>query len=206
MNVSGIVLAGGHSRRFGSPKALATIQAESLLQLVVSALGAVCDEVLVVCGPGSELPDAVSTKPLRLVEDRIQDAGPLAGIASGLAACRAPLAFLAPVDAPGLSVPLLRWLIDQLWDDNDAVVAVVGGRPQPLQAVLRRSAAWPAAESLLESGERRALALVEALRTRFIEEPELRLHDPELLTFASANTPSELAAIAASLERLYQDG
>ena len=49
------MLVGGASTRFGSPKALATIDGESFVDRAKRILGEACDEVLVV-GKAGELP------------------------------------------------------------------------------------------------------------------------------------------------------
>jgi molybdopterin-guanine dinucleotide biosynthesis protein A len=197
--VSAILLAGGRSSRFGSSKAFVQVGGVSLLQWMVNLLASVCDEVIVVGAHGRPLPDAASVKPLRLVYDEVPEAGPMGGLHAGFQAARHELILTAPVDAPGLQTVLLDWLLHQIWDEDEAVVPVVAGRAQVLQAVYRRSAALHASDELLQEDRLRVLDLVEALNARFVEEPQIRVHDPGLLSFSPANTPEEMAALLARL-------
>ena len=75
-HVSGIVLAGGASKRFGSDKLEATLEGRSLLGRAIDAVAAVSTEVIVVVAPGDDrlLPDA-GTVPVRRAEDPETPAG-----------------------------------------------------------------------------------------------------------------------------------
>lgn len=79
--VLGVVLAGGQSRRFGSDKALAEFDGQTLLARAVAALSQWC-ELVVVAGRDEA--------PARTIADRPgPDMGPLGGLAGGLHFARA---------------------------------------------------------------------------------------------------------------------
>src|SRR4029077_5743337 len=71
VRVLGVIIAGGRSSRFGSDKALATIDAESMLDRIRRKLSQQVDDVVVV-GRGG-VPDQPAP-----------DLGPLGGLAGGL--------------------------------------------------------------------------------------------------------------------------
>lgn len=139
--LTGILLVGGASSRFGSPKALARFEDEPLAERAWRLLGEVCDERLLVGGDG--LPDPGT--------------GPVAAIAVGLRAAAHEVAVVIPVDMPLLTPAALRLLASAC---RDAAVAQAG--PLPC-AVARRTAA------AFETGERRLRAVLEGLDTARVE-------------------------------------
>jgi molybdenum cofactor guanylyltransferase len=173
--LTGILLVGGASRRFGSPKALASLDGETLAERAWRTLGRVCDVRLAV-GKHGEL-----DLPFPTLDD---DAGgiraPLVGIVAGLRATATDVAIVLPVDVPLVSPSDLRALADVLTD-----TAVEAAVPQtgPLPCALRRSALPELARRL----DRRQLALRDAfdvLATRVVE------LDPAVL--ANVNTRADL--------------
>jgi molybdopterin-guanine dinucleotide biosynthesis protein A len=139
--LTGILLAGGASARFGSPKELAEYEGETLADRAWRLLGDVCDERFAV-GPGG-LADPGT--------------GPVAAIAAGLRAATHELVVVIPVDMPLLTGEALRLLVEAC---RDAAVAQIG----PLPCALTR-AVLPA----FETGERRLGAVLDGLDTARIE-------------------------------------
>jgi molybdopterin-guanine dinucleotide biosynthesis protein A len=72
------------------------------------------------------------------------------------------------------------------------------GRLHPLCGVYRTSVAETAAE-LLDAGQRRPLALLQAVNTRTIAADLARTVDPDLSSLVNVNTPEEFQALTASL-------
>src|SRR5438067_9531933 len=86
MQVGGIVLCGGQSKRMGRPKAWLPFGGELLLPRVVRILQQVVSPIVVVAAPGQDvppLPDRIS-----IVRDPEEGRGPLQGLAAGLEALR----------------------------------------------------------------------------------------------------------------------
>ena len=92
-DLTGLVLAGGRSRRMGTDKALLTVDGRPLVSHVATRLATLCPTVLVAPGP---------RRLLQVVwpqdDDRIAGAGPLAGILGGLAAATTPLVAVVAAD------------------------------------------------------------------------------------------------------------
>jgi molybdopterin-guanine dinucleotide biosynthesis protein A len=139
--LTGILLVGGASTRFGSPKELASYEGETLADRAWRLLGDTCDERLSV-GPGG-LADPGT--------------GPVAAIAAGLRAGSREIAVVVPVDMPLLTADALQALADAC---RDAAVAQRG--PLPC-AVARRM--LPA----FETGERRLRTVLDGLDTAHVE-------------------------------------
>lgn len=128
-DLTGLVLAGGASRRMGSDKALLDVDGLPLVHHVAQRLATVCTTVLVAAGP-RRLPDL----PWKQVDDHAAGEGPLSAIIGGLGAATTPLVAVVAVDMPHVEPAVLVSLADA-WDGRPAVVPVVAGRPQPLHAV-----------------------------------------------------------------------
>lgn len=138
---TGLVLAGGQSRRFGrQDKALAELGATPLLVRVVESVATAVDEVLVSCRPAQvdSFERVLGSSPVdELVVDQTPGAGPLAGIAAGLDTAAGTYAAVVACDMPFVDARFLTGLFDRARADGvDAVVPVqTDGQVQPLQAV-----------------------------------------------------------------------
>jgi molybdopterin-guanine dinucleotide biosynthesis protein A len=139
--LTGILLAGGSSSRFGSPKALAEYEGETLADRARRLLAEACDEQLAI-GPGG-LADPGT--------------GPVAAIAAGLRAASHELAVVIPVDMPLLTPDALRLLARAC---RDAAVAQRG----PLPCAFARCT-LPA----FETGERRLRTVLDGLDLARVE-------------------------------------
>ena len=169
--LTGILLVGGASTRFGSPKARARLGEETLGERAWRVLGETCDERLAV----GKRDDGLAL-PFDLVDDGTDTRAALAGIVAGLRAASAERAVVLAVDMPLVTPALLRELAAV-----DADAAAPHGHPLPL--ALRR-ASLPVLERRLDEGR---LALHEALD----ELGAVRLDLDEAL-LANVNTPDEL--------------
>lgn len=169
--LTGILLVGGASTRFGSPKALARLGGETLAERAWRVLGEVCDEQLAVGkrADGLELP-------FELMDDGTETRAALAGVVAGLRAAPTELAVVLPVDTPLVPSGLLRELAEAC---ADAAVTQTG----PLPAAFRKTA-LPALERRLAAG---TLALHEAL-----DELETRQVEVDAALLTNVNTPDEL--------------
>jgi molybdopterin-guanine dinucleotide biosynthesis protein A len=172
--LTGILLVGGASRRFGSPKALATFDGETLAVRAWRTLGRACD-VRIAVGRRDEL-----TLPFPILDDGAVDVrAPLVGIVAGLRASTTDVTVVLPVDVPLVRPGDLRALAEAC---ADAAVSQTG----PLPCALRRTA-LPVLEQRLE---RRELTLRDAFATLATEVVAL---DPGSLT--NVNTPADLDAL-----------
>ena len=169
--LTGVLLVGGASSRFGSPKPLARLDGETLAARAWRTLGEACDERLAVGkrADGLELP-------FPLVDDGTDTRAALAGIVAGLRATRTELAVMLPVDAPLVTSGLLR-------DLAAACADAAAPRDDPLPAAFHRRA-LPVLERRLREGR---LALHEAL-----DELDTKRVEVDATLLANVNTPDEL--------------
>ena len=166
--LTGVLLVGGASSRFGSPKALALFEGETLAERAWRVLDEACDEVIAV-GKAS---DAL---PLRLpiVDDGSSERAPIYGVIAGLAAATHDVVVVLPVDCPRMSVSAIRAL-------GEAVAVPQTG---PLPGAYSRS--------MLSELEARAAR--GALSLRGVNPTELEV-DETLL--ADVDVPDDLARIS----------
>ena len=166
-----MLLVGGASRRFGSPKALIELDGELLHDRGRRVLAAVCDEVLVV-GKAGELQFDV-------LDDDAEVRAPIAGVVAGLRAAAHEVAVFLPVDCPRVTPELIAALGAAC---RDAAVPQTG----PLPGAWAKSA-LPLLEQRLREGP---LALYRTYADLEVVEVEV---DPALV--ADVDTPNDLAAL-----------
>lgn len=203
--VAGIVLIGGRSRRMGSDKAALVFDGETLLQRTVRALAEVADEIVVVRAPGRALPEVVSDRPVRVVDDPVEGEGPLVGMATGLAAVSAPVAIVVGVDMPFLQAPLLRLLVERVTAGSRWVLPIAEHRPQPLCSAFARDA-LPVLRAHIAVGDRAPMAVAAELGMTRLTPEEWQSVDPEGLSFVDVDTPEEFAAAQARLDAIARRG
>ena len=189
VGVTGIILAGGKSKRLGRDKALLPWpreeSAETLLGHVHAVVASVCDETLVV-GNRADLTG------FTVVPDVSPVKSSLTGLVSGLQAAATPLALAVACDMPFLNGALLSALAAGATDEWDAVAPVVRQEPETLHTVYHKRC-LPAAAEMLRSGDLKLGRLMQRLRVRRVAADEVRRFDPELASFSNINTPQELA-------------
>lgn len=130
---TGLVLAGGHSRRFGEDKARFEVDGQPMVERVVDTLAAVVQPVLVSVGERGN--SFTGLRNVSYVVDHYKDAGPLAGLHAGLQEIQTPWLLAIACDMPFLEAETLRWLLAARPPEADAVVAKTpDGRLHPLCA------------------------------------------------------------------------
>ena len=200
-SVTGIVLAGGRSRRLGQDKALLpwpeANSATTLLAHVHALLATVFAEVLVV-GNREDLAE------FRVVPDVAPVQSSLTGLVSGLQAAQTPLVLAVACDMPFLDVRLLRALIASATAEWDVAAPLVRCEPETLHTVYRRRC-LPVAQAMLQAGDYRLGRLLGKLRVRTMPVEEVRRFDPALASLENINTPHELATARARARRLTRD-
>src|ERR1700687_2336183 len=187
-NATAVVLTGGKSSRMGRPKAWLLFDDEPLIVHIIRTLHSMFSEVVVVAAPDQELP----AMPVTLVRDELAYQGPVGGIYYGLQAAGEECSFVTSCDAAFLNPRLISHLVSQI-SNYDIVVPFWQNRLQPLHAVYRRSV-LPLLEGQLERGELRPVYLFDKVRTRRIDEDEVRRFDSEGWSFFNMNTPQDYGA------------
>ena len=173
----------------GSPKAELKFGDSTLLQRIVTELARAFIDIVIVAGTTGLSPAAGTFPAVVIIKDKSEYEGPLLALARGLSAIRNDAAFVCSCDVPLLNVNVATALCAML-GEYDAVVAEIGGRPQPLHAVYRKNCV-AAIDAMLRRGQTRLTSLAESVSTLRPKETELRAIDRNLQSFTNVNTPEE---------------
>lgn len=201
--ISGIVVAGGVSRRLGQDKRALRLWGEggpTLLEHTVGVLAPLCAELIVVLNDSQAWPQLQVT----LVADAYPDAGALGGIATGLRVARHDYALVVAADMPLLDADLLAAMLARPRTYQALVPRTPHGKTrnalgfEPLHAVYSQ-ACLPVLRAMLDAGERRVVDFLAHIRVEVFE-PSLT-HDAAHYreSFTNINTPADLAAVQARL-------
>jgi molybdenum cofactor guanylyltransferase len=169
----------------GRDKALLPWAERTLLEHALARLRAVCADVRILAGAEARYAGygaAVQT-------DLVRDAGPLGGVHAGLENLGAPFGLFLGVDTPLVPPSLLAALVAAA-AGFDAVVPVVGGRPEPLCAVYGRSCLHPV-QRRLAAGERKMTCFWPDVRVRTVADDELAAFGDPREMFRNLNTPED---------------
>ncbi|MHA6481434.1 molybdenum cofactor guanylyltransferase [Paenibacillus sp. strain BS8-2] len=193
----GLILAGGQSSRMGQDKALLVIDGHTLLGRLIGAMRVALSGDIVIAVHSSEREalyrERLGTLPqgVRFVYDRIPEAGPLGGLAAGLASLPAGYAYVAACDSPELSPSWVARLLAEASAEQG--VRVVAARGEPLHA-LYHTEAFGLAEEALALGDYRLRLLLRRLNAK-----ELELGEREKAAYGlfNLNTPEQFESYLA---------
>lgn len=190
LRTAGLLLAGGRSSRFGAEKAVAPFVGHLMMDSVLRRFDALA-ACAVSARPGSAAAGRAQALGLPVLHDAIEaPAGPLAGVAAGLAWAKAAnfkALATAPCDAPLLPLDIFPVLLASM-GDAPAAMAVTNSGEHPLCAVWRIEMAEYIAAEFVDGRHppvRALLADYGARRVRF----------KNAHAFANANTPDALEAL-----------
>jgi molybdopterin-guanine dinucleotide biosynthesis protein A len=191
--VTGIILAGGRSSRFGSDKLATTLDGRPLLHHAIEAVAAVTQEVIIVAAPGVEpaIPETLGTR-LQVVHDPEPFGGPLVGLTAALLVIETPTVLVVGGDMPRLVPAVLRRLAGATGPGRLAVVLEVPGRVQPLPMALDTQAARTAAAAVLDRGGRSLRELLREIGAASIPAPVWLSLDPAGATIVDVDRPADL--------------
>jgi molybdopterin-guanine dinucleotide biosynthesis protein A len=187
--VTGVILAGGKSTRYGSNKALADVHGTKLIERVVQTMEPLFERLLLV----TNTPHEYSYLELPMVEDLIKGLGPIGGIHTGLETISDDAGFFVACDMPYLNEHLLRYMVT-LKEDFDAVIPRVGRMVEPLHALYTKQC-LPAIRESIDSRLYQAMRFFHKIRVRYVEEEELRSIDPQLRFLFNINKPEDLRGL-----------
>ncbi len=183
--VTGIILAGGQSRRMGRNKALLDIGGKPLIERTFQTLSALFGEVLVV----TNTPEDYAFLPCPRVRDIYPQVGSIAGLHTGLQVSSTDRAFVVPCDMPFLSPALMTQMCAHA-GDYDACVPISGQGIEPLHALYRRSCI-DQLEAGIKSGRKSLLAFLQHVRVKYLSVFDCQDRADSARLFCNLNYPQD---------------
>lgn len=186
-DVQGFILVGGASRRMGQDKAQMQLGSETVLQRIVTRISPAVDSVTLV---GARQDYAGISLPK--VADVHEKWGALGGIHAALSAAKTDWVIVIACDLPFVTRDLFERLKSFVDESFDAIVPIQpDGRTQPVCALYRRKPCLPRIEELIHTGEHTPRALLENVRTRYVQLAELGDLPGVENFFVNLNTPED---------------
>ncbi|MHA6258821.1 molybdenum cofactor guanylyltransferase [Sporosarcina sp. CAU 1771] len=186
MKTVGVVLAGGLSRRFGSPKAFARHGEKYFYEISVDALKIHSDKVVIVSHP--DLADRFPGDENVILDiSEFQGLGPLAGILSAMESVEADRYIVLPCDMPHITTDVVFELIKK--HENKVTAVSSGGRHHPLVSIWD----YGMKERLfrtLRSRKLRVMDVLDEMEVTWIPGNELTENEGQV--FMNVNTPDFL--------------
>ncbi|MEK5443768.1 molybdenum cofactor guanylyltransferase [Fredinandcohnia sp. FSL W7-1320] len=189
----GVLLAGGESRRFGSPKAFAQFQNKYFYEYAVDALKDNVDQLYIVSHPVLE-EQFRNEASISIIQDlpEFQGNGPLAGIFTVMQKTNSDWYVILPCDTPFVTDNLVKQLITFTNDQSiDAIVPIINDRQQPLIAVYHARVAKKI-EQLLKDKKLKMTQLLGTCNVKFVTDQDLQLQGME---FENINNKTEYEKI-----------
>lgn len=186
--ITGVILAGGQARRMGGEdKGLVMLGARPMIEYAIDALRPQVDALLINANRNAERYRRYGYPVLPDLQGGY--CGPLAGMASAMAAAKTAYLVTVPCDSPRLCDDLVTRLGAALRAEGaEIAVAHDGERLQPVFALMQ-TALYEDLTSWLASGERKI--------DRWYAEHRVAVVDfrDRLETFENVNTPAERDAL-----------
>jgi molybdenum cofactor guanylyltransferase len=183
--MTGIILAGGESRRMGTDKSLLDINGRPMIEHVLAVFAGLFKKTIIV----TNTPDRYRVYGVELTRDVLAIRGPLTGIYSGLLRSGDEYNFVAACDMPFLNPQLISYM-GGIAAGHDAVVPMFGGYLEPLHAIYRKGI-LPVIETQVRKQDRRIRGMFDHIQVRYLTEEEIIRFDPQKQSFRNLNTPKE---------------
>ncbi|MYA58770.1 molybdenum cofactor guanylyltransferase [Candidatus Poribacteria bacterium] len=195
--VTGVILAGGKSRRMGENKALMRLGDNSLIGHVIHRMCLVTNELLLITNSPAEY--AHLDVPMH--GDILLGTGALGGIYTGLKRASHNTVLCVACDSPFVEPKLLTYLVSVL-GEYDAVMPYthreIHASHNDVQITLQTLCAayskrcLPIIKSMLRDSELRVHALQERAHIKRVSPEVWQAFDPEGMSFFNINTPEDL--------------
>ena len=185
--ITGVILAGGRSSRFGSNKALALWRNKFLIKHVSDVLASVFDDILL----STNSPDQYVFLKLPTVIDRYHNLGPLAGIHAALHRSHRPWIFAVGCDMPLITPGLVTCLCGYAKDGFEAVIPWRENGAEPLCGLYHKTS-LDIIEQHLANGKAQMQELLEKLSIKKVNEAELQTVTEGIRVFSNINQARDL--------------
>jgi molybdenum cofactor guanylyltransferase len=182
--VSGIILAGGKSSRFGSDKALYEFQGKKIVEYTIDALKPLTREILI----STHKPADYEFTGLKTVQDAFPGQGPLAGIHSGLLHSAYDKTLVVGCDMPFLNPALFKYIMSQS-EAYQVIYPTHHGFTESMVGYYHKNC-LDAIETALKQGNNKILDAVEPLQVLFLNVDDQEFYEVNM--FRNINSQKDL--------------
>jgi len=202
IDVTGVLLAGGKSRRMGEDKRYLVVGEQTLLDRGLAVLRSIFREVLVVIAQDSPPLDVEA----HVVRDLLPECGSLGGLYTGLTQATTPYIFVIACDMPFLDPAVIAQFTSRR-ATADIVMAKLRGQLHPMHALYGKQC-LPVVEQMIRAHQLKIQEIVSnaSLRVRYVTEADLLTIDPSGRSFQNVNTPADLEVARSLLAQLPPAG
>jgi len=184
--VTGVILAGGASRRMGKNKALLELDGMTIIESTYHKLFSIFHEVLIV----TNSPELYEFIPCRKVPDLFSDIGSIAGIHSALSHSSYETVFVTACDMPNINTDLICKLYSNFGNSYDALIPYSSGGQEPLHAYYSRTS-LPIFTTAIKDNKLKIIDCLKKINTKFVNWNELQSVNGADSSFINVNTPEE---------------
>ncbi|WP_010136187.1 molybdenum cofactor guanylyltransferase [Ochrovirga pacifica] len=165
-NISGIILAGGNSKRMGTDKSFLPINGTSFVNHLILQLFPFVDEIILVSNHSEHDQFAA-----RRVLDSHVNFGPVAGVYSGLKASKSDFNIVISCDAPLVDFQVLEYLFKQRRQKYDLVQFSIHHQPTPLIAMYHKKSIFYFRKAF-KNNTRRLILVTKKMQVKTIITPK----------------------------------
>jgi len=188
-HITGVILAGGSSKRYGQNKAFLKIGNVRLIDSILQEMKTIFKRVILIANEKKKY----EYLEVPIVEDHIKGLGPLGGIYTGLMSMPDQAGFFVACDMPRINRQLVRYMVD-IKGNHRAVVPAVADKIEPLHAIYFRSCLKPI-KHLIDAKRYQVRLFFDSIPVRYVKEDEIRKFCCPSKAFLNVNTPDEFAKI-----------
>ena len=188
-HVTGVILAGGSSKRYGKNKAFLKIGSARLIDSILQEMQTIFKRVILITNEKKKY----EYLEIPMFEDHVKGLGPLGGIYTGLMSMPDQAGFFVACDMPLINRQLVRYMVD-IKGNHRAVVPSVADKIEPLHAIYFQSCLKPI-KHLIASNRYQVRLFYDYIPVRYVKEGEIRKFCCPSKAFLNINTPDEFAKI-----------
>lgn len=185
----------------GRDKALVPFMDGTMIEYLLAQLNGLGQETIII----SNTPHDYQRFGFPVFEDVIPGIGALGGVYTALYHASQDICLLLACDMPYVNLGVIQLLLAHAADYDVVVPRIRDGLIEPFRAVYNKRN-LPVIKQSITSGERKVISFFDRVDVKYIEEDEIKLHDPEMYSFFNVNTPDELAQAQQLARRGWPSG
>ncbi|MFH1514333.1 MAG: formate dehydrogenase accessory sulfurtransferase FdhD [bacterium] len=205
MTTTSVILAGGKSARFGTPKGLVPINGKPLIENLIDEIQASGIEKIYLSTDETEI---YSKFNIESVPDEFKESGPLAGIHSALKTSEEDSILVLSCDMPNITSVELKRLIEKAnQSESGLVYTATPSREHPLCSVFKKTL-LPKIQTALENRELSVLDFCHGVENEIVffhdDEPFLNLNSPDDLKMDEELSPDMEQVVERTIHRFHR--